>query len=150
MPCEELLEFWLGDAAERPEELSRRKKIWFLGDAAFDLELRRRFSDLAAAAASGDYQSWREAPRSALALLLLLDQLPRNIHRDSPASYAQDARALELAEEMLAKGFDKELEAIERFFRAAQQIGIVERIPEIRLAMQRHTAWHAAVDEPGR
>jgi uncharacterized protein (DUF924 family) len=67
---------------------------WFTKDEAFDAECRRLFLDLHQAAAAGDLAAWEASPDGALALLILLDQMPRNMFRGSRRAYATDERAL--------------------------------------------------------
>ena len=68
------------------------------------------------AALAGQLDAWAEAPRGALALVLLLDQFPRNLHRGAAAAFAGDARALGLARRMVEQGSDRELSLEERWF----------------------------------
>ena len=70
---------------------------WFTRDAAFDGELSARYRDLVGQARSGFYDGWARNPEGALALILVLDQFSRNIHRGTPLAFAADARALALA-----------------------------------------------------
>ena len=78
---------------------------WFTRDAVFDGTLKTRFGEAAAAARVGVYQVWAETPEGALGLVLLLDQIPRNIYRGSPLAFASDARAREVTRAALGKGF---------------------------------------------
>jgi adenylate cyclase len=104
---DELLAFWFGPGTS---------ERWFAKDPEFDAELERRFGALAAAAAEGRLARWADTPRGALALVLLLDQLPRNLHRGTPAAFAQDARAREATARAIGAGFDAELTPAERLF----------------------------------
>ena len=113
-PVDEILEFWFGPEPERAQAL--RGTAWFKPDPAFDAELRRRFGALHERAAAGDLEHWREEPRACLALILALDQLPRNIFRGGARAFASDAKALELARHAIARGFDRELPAAARMF----------------------------------
>jgi uncharacterized protein (DUF924 family) len=80
---------------------------WFTKDSAFDAAIAARFAALHAAAAGGELDAWAKSPEGALALLLLLDQFSRNMHRGSAAAFAQDARALDVAQTAVAAGFDR-------------------------------------------
>jgi len=97
-----LLEFWFADACASPAAARQRLDLWFGHDPAFDAALIARFGDWPARALRGDFASWRETPRGTLALLVALDQLPRNIHRGSARAYACDGAALALAIEAVA------------------------------------------------
>ena len=110
----EVLDFWFG--APGSADFGRSRDVWFRKDAAFDRALADRFADLHAAAARGELAAWMAAPESLLALIVVLDQFPRNIHRGSPASFATDAQALAAARAMLASGWDVALPPAMRWF----------------------------------
>lgn len=82
-------------------------KLWFAKDDAFDGRFRERFAADYAAAADGRLSQWQTTPEGALALVLLLDQYPRNSFRGSPGMYATDELAREVAAEAIADGFDR-------------------------------------------
>ena len=111
---DEILEFWFGPEPERAQAL--RGSAWFKPDPAFDAEVARRFGALHERAALGALDHWRDEPRACLALILALDQLPRNIFRGGARAFASDAKALELARHAIARGFDRELPAAPRMF----------------------------------
>jgi len=81
--------------------------MWFTQDEAFDAAIRTRFLPLYEAAARGELSAWEETPDGALALIIVLDQFPRNLFRLSPRAYATDAQALGAAHRALARGFDR-------------------------------------------
>jgi uncharacterized protein (DUF924 family) len=82
--------------------------MWFAKDAAFDRRFRERFSSLHESAARGELAQWERTPQGALALLLLLDQYPRNAFRGTPRMYATDALARRVADSAIKSGFDTE------------------------------------------
>lgn len=84
---------------------------WFAKDAAFDGMLRVRFGDALAAARAGAFDQWGETPEGALGLVILLDQVSRNINRGSPLAFAADARALRFARHWIGQGFHQRLTA---------------------------------------
>lgn len=92
-----VLRFWFEEAT--PEQ-------WWKKDPGFDAEIRRRFAGLHARAAAGDLDGWAESAEGALALILVLDQFSRNIYRDDPRAWAQDAAALAVARRAVEQGFD--------------------------------------------
>jgi uncharacterized protein (DUF924 family) len=105
----EVLHFWFaGDPTVR-------RKIWFEKNIAFDSGCNR-FVDALRDAKLGRLDSWAESPRGTLALLILLDQMSRNLHRGSPETYAADAKARTVARAALARGFDQQVGPIERMF----------------------------------
>jgi len=92
------------------------RRAWFATDAAFDDEIRRRFSSDVDAAASGKFDDWARHARGALALIVLLDQFPRNLLRGTPRAFAGDVKAREIADRAVRAGFDQALLAVQRVF----------------------------------
>lgn len=111
-----MLDFWFEDAADGPEALLRRNRVWFQGGAPFDRACRERFSATLVAAANGELEHWKESPRGRLALIVLLDQLSRNIYRGTAAAFQQDEQALAACREGIEQGHDKPLAPCERTF----------------------------------
>jgi uncharacterized protein (DUF924 family) len=112
-----VLHFWFGYAADRPALITERQRLWFRKDFNTDKLIAHRFSDLLARLSSGEAQRWAaRGPRERLAAVVALDQFSRNIFRDTPASFENDALALKLAKEGLARGEDAALAPIERWF----------------------------------
>lgn len=111
---EEVLAFWLGP----PEGTGgyTHRPIWFASTQEFDETLRQRFLAHHEAAAAGQFDALATAPFPALALVLLLDQFPRNMFRGTPRMYATDAKALAAAEEAVARGFDRLVHHVPRTF----------------------------------
>lgn len=91
---DEVIGFWFGIPPEK----------WFEKNPAFDDEIRQKFGALQAEAAAGAHDDWRGTPRGDLALLVLLDQFPRNMFRGDAKSFATDAKALAIAETMSREG----------------------------------------------
>lgn len=89
---------------------------WFAKDDAFDAEIRRRFLATHLAAAADTLSSWEATPEGAYALLILLDQFPRNLFRGSPQAFATDPQALAIAERAIAHRFDQHFDPVERRF----------------------------------
>ena len=89
---------------------------WFARDDAFDAELRRRFEAAHFVAARREFEGWMDSADGALALLVLLDQVPRNIFRGSGHSYATDPLGRHYAARMVEAGFDREVDASLRVF----------------------------------
>jgi uncharacterized protein (DUF924 family) len=86
-----ILEFWFGDDVTLP------RPAWFQRDAAFDAAIRQRFAALVVPAREGALDGWAATPEGALALLILLDQFPRNLFRGSAEAFASDAHARQVA-----------------------------------------------------
>ncbi|EKB16612.1 DUF924 family protein [Aeromonas veronii] len=115
-PWQPLLDFWFGDEADDVLLATRQAPLWWGKSSETDALLASRFGELAEAAAKGSLAHWADAPSGRLALILLLDQLPRNIHRGTPAAFAQDPLARDLCLKGLSIGADKSLSPLERVF----------------------------------
>lgn len=114
---DQVLTQWLGRARPSNGEALLHKAQWFTKSPAFDEQLRERFGLAVEAALGGALQHWKnEGPWGHLALVLLLDQFTRNIHRNTPKSFAGDVQALTLALEALDSGADMELPEVVRVF----------------------------------
>ena len=88
----------------------------FAKDAALDETIRTRFGATLEAAAQCELFAWRATPEGRLAEILVLDQFSRNVWRDTPRAFAQDALALALAQELVACGLDRSLPTAQRIF----------------------------------
>jgi uncharacterized protein (DUF924 family) len=104
--AEDVLAFWRAAGSER----------WFEPDEKFDAAIRERFATTYQDAAAGLLGAWENSPEGALALIIVLDQFPRNIFRHSPRSYAADPLARAVARRAIAKGFDQRIGLPERSF----------------------------------
>ena len=82
---------------------------WFAKDDAFDAACRERFMGAWEKAGRGELAAWERTPEGALALVLLLDQMPRNMFRNDPRTWSTDPQALAAATRALDKGFDESL-----------------------------------------
>ncbi|MHC8302222.1 DUF924 family protein [Pseudomonas sp. ZS1P83] len=115
-PWKPLLEWWFGNS-ESPNEVAADKgKLWFGKRDSQDLEARTRFGDWVEQALAGGLTDWAQRPEGWLALVLLLDQLPRMIFRDTPKSFSGDLRAQALVAQGIAADFDRQLRPIQRVF----------------------------------
>jgi uncharacterized protein (DUF924 family) len=106
MGSQQLLDFWFG----------QDRKAWFEKNPAFDEEIRTRFLALYEQAAAGGLADWQHAAKSCLALVILLDQFPRNMFRGTARAFAADALALAAARIMVERGWDKDMTGDERSF----------------------------------
>ena len=110
----DVLDFWFG--APGSGEFGRPRKCWFEKKPAFDEEIRRRFLSALEDAAAGRLDGWAAQPEGLLALIILLDQFPRNLFRNQPRSFATDSQALDLARQAVKQGFDERLMPVQRVF----------------------------------
>ncbi|WOB10003.1 DUF924 family protein [Piscinibacter gummiphilus] len=107
----EVLQFWFGDGppyADRPE--------WFRKSDAFDREIERRFAALIETALQDGLAAWAAEPATALARVILLDQFPRNVFRNTPKAFAGDPLALAAARAMVERGQHTALAPVQRVF----------------------------------
>jgi uncharacterized protein (DUF924 family) len=109
---DEILEFWFGAG----DEAGGGRRVWFVPDPAFDQACITGFLADYELADAGGLDDWRYEPRSALALILLFDQFPRNMFRGIARALATDHKALALAKHAIAAQFDLALREIERAF----------------------------------
>jgi uncharacterized protein (DUF924 family) len=110
----QILDFWFG--APGAEGYGANRKIWFEADAAFDEDVRQRFAVDLDRAAAGAHDAMAAGPEGALALTILLDQFPRNIHRGTPRAFAFDGKALATARRAMDAGYDAALPAFQQPF----------------------------------
>lgn len=111
---ESILTFWFGHPSAK--DYGQYRKAWFVKDPEFDQQIRQRFLPDYERAAAGKYDNWQADSQGAIALLLLLDQFPRNLFRGDPCSFATDPKALSLAKHLVDTGRDKSLLPAHRFF----------------------------------
>ncbi len=102
-----IIEFWVNEVGPRG---------WYQGTDALDQSIRDKFMDDWEAAKTGAYDGWARCPEKSLALLILLDQFPRNMFRDDPRAFATDKKAREVASVAIEQGFDKRNEEPQRQF----------------------------------
>lgn len=104
--ADEVLAFWREAGPE----------TWFEKDAAFDAAIRERFLSTYETAARGELDHWAQTAEGAYALLVVLDQFPRNLFRGSPRAFATDPHSVAIAERAIAAGLDRQIEVPERRF----------------------------------
>ncbi|WEN15975.1 DUF924 domain-containing protein [Rhodanobacter sp. AS-Z3] len=105
--AQDVLAFWFDD---------ENTPHWFAADSAFDARIRQRFGASVVEAFAGKLDGWTATSSGWLALLILLDQFPRNLYRHDPRSWSADAVAQRVALSGLARGDDRQLPAIQRVF----------------------------------
>jgi uncharacterized protein (DUF924 family) len=113
---DEILRFWFGEPEDAAGEYGQQRPVWFKKDRAFDDAIRQRFLGDVERAAGGELGAWQQAPRPCLALILLLDQFPRNLFRGEARSFASDRTALAAAYHALEQGYDQQVLPVERVF----------------------------------
>lgn len=113
-PARAVLDFWFDgdDGTSRGQPRAE----WFRKDPGFDRLIASRFGPWLEQALAGGLQDWTATPDGTLALILVLDQFSRNVHRGSPHAFAGDARALALARGLVSTGEDRRLSSLQRWF----------------------------------
>ena len=115
-PWQPLLDWWFGSSGSAKQTAAAKGKLWFGKRDSQDLEAQSRFGDWVEQALAGGLTDWAQRPEGWLALVLLLDQLPRMIYRDTPQSFSGDLRAQALVAQGVAADFDRQLQPIQRVF----------------------------------
>jgi uncharacterized protein (DUF924 family) len=123
---DEILDFWFGtpDTLTNGEEYGKPRfsngealpTMWFKSEPIVDREIKDRFEEVYQFAAAGLLDGWQDAPTSCLALIITLDQFPRNMFRGKPAAFATDELALSVAKHAVETGIDRELFPVQKWF----------------------------------
>ncbi len=111
-----ILSFWFKEQELTAPQIDRRMDIWFSEDSVFDHEIEKQFADDVEAACEGKLDHWATESRGRLALIILIDQFRRNIHRNTAAAFAYDRLALKLCVEGAMEKKDQGLTPIQRVF----------------------------------
>lgn len=114
-----ILEFWFGEAFTDLDDATvagGQSGLWWGKSESTDTEIRQRFEPLVQAAGAGKLDEWKASPAGWLALILLLDQFPRNIYRDTPAMFKFDDQARTLCVGGVETGIDAPLRPIQKVF----------------------------------
>lgn len=112
----DLLNFWFGSLGSADLPTSDRTNLWFGENDTIKKQLVSTFTKEYESAAAGDLIEWANSPRGRLALIILLDQFPRYLHRHSPKAFMHDETAQQLCVEGLREKMDQSLTLIERVF----------------------------------
>jgi uncharacterized protein (DUF924 family) len=109
-------EFWFGSAPNDAVVAEQKSALWWSKNNQHDQEIQRRFGDCVDMTARGELDRWTKSARSLLALILLTDQFPRCMYRNTPKAFEFDALAQAWCLNGLKQGMDKSLRPIERIF----------------------------------
>lgn len=138
---EKILTFWFGTAdLDAPVDF---REAWFKRSDDFDSEIRENFVGDVEQAIRGDLDSLAQTPAGALALLILLDQFPRNLFRGTAKAFSGDARARRIADHALRHGFDRAMNARHRIF-----LYLPFEHSEAMADQERSVALFASLDDP--
>ena len=111
-----LLKYWFADCREQPDSISSRMGLWFGSTKDDDQGLQTNFGSLYQQAVAGDLRSWQQTAVNRLALILLLDQVPRCLFRGTAEAFSNDYQAASLCLAGIDQGVDLKLQDIERVF----------------------------------
>jgi uncharacterized protein (DUF924 family) len=109
-----VLSFWFGNQGD--PDYGQPKPFWFQSNPALDQSIRDQFETLYQDAVKGKLEGFMDTPEGSLALVIILDQFPRNMYRGTPQAYLADPLALKVAKATIAKGFDQKLLPQQRAF----------------------------------
>jgi uncharacterized protein (DUF924 family) len=109
-----ILNFWFGEPDS--SNYGQYKDFWFQSTPELDQQIRTQFEPLYKKAVKGELDVLLQTPEGSLALVILLDQFPRNMYRGTPQAFASDPKALEVATEALKKKFDHNLFPLQKMF----------------------------------
>jgi len=110
----DILEFWFGSSdSDTP---GKARKAWFSKSSEFDQRIRIHFQDDYQKAAAGELNHWQQTAQGSVALILLLDQFPRNMFRGAPGAFTTDLQAQAVTQHAIARGLDQELPTLQRWF----------------------------------
>src|SRR5215470_3628197 len=112
----EILSFWFSQLQDNAQYYDERRRLWFGANPATDQAIKDRFFTDYQRAAENKLAYWQETPRTALALILLYDQFPRNMFRGDPRAFATDRLAQAVTFHLLNTAGDTQLQPIERMF----------------------------------
>jgi uncharacterized protein (DUF924 family) len=114
MAPQDVLDFWFGTPGSA--EHGTVRSIWFTKSEATDRQIRDRFATPIESAIAGELDSWAATPEGSLALILLLDQFTRNVHRGTARAFAGDGKALKLACKLVYSSRERRLTPLQRWF----------------------------------
>jgi uncharacterized protein (DUF924 family) len=115
-PWTELIEEWFAETLDSPAAIPDRQDWWFKANPERDEVLARKYGGLVEDCAAGQFYRWLDKPEGRLALIIALDQLPRNLFRGSPRAFAYDAYTAALSLAAVHTGQDQYLKPIQRVF----------------------------------
>lgn len=152
MTPEQILTFWFADSADNVQNVhavKQRYTFWFEANPETDQRIRDQCSDVYSQARAGTLNAWQTAPRSCLALIIALDQFPRNLFRATPAAFATDPQAQQICQHGLCQDYLSELKLVEQLFflmplQHAEDISLQEESVRLSEAIitQAPSNWH--------
>ena len=114
MSARDVLQFWFGSPEE--PDYGKPRKFWFIKNPDTDDEIKSHFESTYQAAARGELNHWQTSSLSCLALIIVLDQFPRNMYRGHSLAFATDSQALNVARDAIEQNYDGQLLPVQRWF----------------------------------
>jgi uncharacterized protein (DUF924 family) len=111
-----LLDYWFGDLDHTPEYFQNRNKLWFMGGPKVDSEIKNLFAVHLERAGHGELDTWADAPKGAVALIVLLDQISLGVHRNEAEGFRLSEAALPFARRMIDRSWHETLSPAEKIF----------------------------------
>lgn len=109
-------QFWFGSLQDEHDLAKEKAKLWFGGGEEVDAQITEQFGDTLKRARHGELEDWKGSARDTLSLIIVLDQLSRNIYRGKPEAFAGDHISRQLSIDLIDSGLDQELYPVERVF----------------------------------
>lgn len=109
-----ILNFWFGESSS--SSYGQYKDFWFQSTPELDQRIRSQFEPFYQQAIIGELDALSQTPEGSLALVIILDQFPRNMYRGTPQAFASDEKALTIVNTAVKKKFDQDLLPIQRMF----------------------------------
>ncbi|NGP53449.1 DUF924 family protein [Thioalkalivibrio sp. XN8] len=147
--ADEILDYWFGDTVRDTAKVPGRMGFWFGPDPERDAGMRERWGELVIAASEGKLDFWTRTPRGRLAVLILLDQMRRNIYRGTAEAFRRDGRARYLMRDGVSRMMDLKLAPIERVF-FYMPLQHAESLDDQELAVDRFLQVEREVASPHR
>ncbi|MEN8236525.1 MAG: DUF924 family protein [Pseudomonadota bacterium] len=141
MDPRQILDFWFDP---------KHKELWFVKNADFDEKIRKQFENAYNQATINALDHWQDTPEGALSLVVVLDQFPRNLYRNSMKAFQTDTRALAIAQKALENQFDQQLSPEQRHFlympfMHSEDIALQEKSVQLFEATGEANAYHYAI-----
>ena len=114
--AENILDFWFGALNSATDLAQAKSEMWFVNGVDYDDVIRENFLGIYNQACDGRLNAWRQSPRTLLALIILLDQFSRHIHRNSSQAYDQDEKVVAIVKQGIDDQLDQSLYFIQRKF----------------------------------
>ena len=114
--AQQIHDYWFGPADDWQQVLKNNSPRWFAGGEAMDSEIRTEFASTLETARRGEFDAWQDSIIGAMALVLLMDQFPRHIHRGNPKAFGYDEFSLDICLRGIERGIDSAMSPVQQVF----------------------------------